>query len=181
MHTVSVGAVQHRECNSAHAVNASVMQGPRQDAGCDAKRVNVGVRIATAIYCYAHQAGAGTKVIVSGLRREEEVLQLSGVDYMVIPEKIVQKMAGQGTLQGYNDGLTAATSDDDAGGVPVLSQALADRTEFRPEEVADVSEKDFEAELGMAGLELLRDRVNDDCAAADKVASLVRQVVVARE
>lgn len=158
-----------------------MVQGPRQDAGCDAKSVNVGVRIATAIYCFAHQAGAGTRVVASGLRKEEEVLQLAGIDYMVIPKKIVEKMAGQGTLQGYNDGLTAATSDDDAGGMPVLSQALADKTEFRAEEVADVSEKDFEQELGMAGLELLQDKVNDDCAAADKVAGLVGHIVVARE
>jgi transaldolase len=154
--------------------------GPRQDAGCDSTAVNVGVRVATAIYCYAHQHGA-TKVIVSGVRKQSEALQLSGVDYMVVPSKIASQMEGQGTLQGYNDGFTGISVTDDSSGIPVLTEELAKATEFRVEEVADVSESDFERELGMAGLELLQARVKADCASVETVAEFLSHLVVARE
>lgn len=154
--------------------------GPRQDAGCDSTSVNVGVRMATAIYCYAHQQGE-TKVIISGVRKENEVLQLAGVDYMVVPSIIANQMESQGTLRGYNDGFSAASVPDYSGGMPVLTEELAATTEFRADEVADVSEQDFDSELGMAGLQLLQSKVQGDCASVEKVAELLSHVVVARE
>jgi hypothetical protein len=132
------------------------------------------------MYCFAQQQGGVTKIIVSGLRTPEEVLQLSGIDYMIIPEKIVNKMRSQGTLQGYNDGLSAMP-EHDSSGLPVLSDKFVQAHEFRPQDIADVDEEHFASELGMAGLELLESKVQGKCADAEKVAALMANLVFSRE
>ena len=156
------------------------LQGPRQDAGGDGK-INVGVRTAESIYCYAQQQGGKTRVIVAGLRKQEEALQLSGIDYMVMPATIADKLRKQSTLQGYNDGFSATANETDANTIPQLSASYVKQHEFDDREVADVDEKEFESELGMAGLDLLDNKLLADVKAANKVSELVRTVVVARE
>lgn len=156
------------------------MQGPRQDAGGSAD-VNVGVRTASAIFSYAQQQGGHTRVIVAGLRKSSEAIQLSGIDYIIAPAEIVKKLQQQSTLQGYNDGLSATAPSGDATAIPQLSADFVRAFEFSAQEVEDVDEQHFDAELGMAGHELLTEKVQDDVAAAEKVSKLVKQVVVARE
>jgi hypothetical protein len=95
------------------------MQGPRQDAGLQSK-VNMGVRTSTAIYNYAQQQGAATRIVVTGLRKADEVLALSGVDYMIVSQSVCKQLADRATLDGYNDGLAANTAVDDCG-IPALT------------------------------------------------------------
>ena len=173
--------LRRQVCSAAACLDGlACAQGPRQDAS-GVSKVNVGVRTAAAIYTYAQQQGARTKVIAAGLRKPEEVLALSGIDYMIMPSEIVRKLENQSTLQGYNDGFTASQVEDDYADMPKLSDKYVQAHKFRPEEVDDVDEKHFSEELGMAGMDLLQSKVSDDIAAADRVCELIRNVVVARE
>lgn len=98
-------------------------QGPRQDAGLQAS-INMGVRTTAAIYNYAQQQGSPTRIVVTGLRTADEVLALSGVDYMIVSETVSKQLAERGTLDGYNDGLAATASVDDCG-IPALTPESA--------------------------------------------------------
>lgn len=104
------------------------MQGPRQDAGLQTS-VNMGVRTSAAIYNYAQQQGSSTRIVVTGLRTAEEVLALSGVDYMIVSERVCKKLADRGTLDGYNDGLAADQSQADCG-IPALTPEAAMTVRF---------------------------------------------------
>lgn len=156
-------------------------QAPRQDAGGDSSGINVGARAAAAMYAYAQQQGGVTKVIVAGLRKADEAIALSGVDYMIMPSDVSDKLRKQSTLQGYNDGLSAASSTEGTAGVPVLSVEAVAAREFKAQDVADVDEAHFAAELGMAGVDLLQSKLADDIAAVAKVAALMENMAIARE
>ena len=108
---------------SARLSYMRAMQGPRQDAGLQTS-VNMGVRTTAAIYNYAQQQGSSTRIVVTGLRKADEVLALSGVDYMIVSESVCKQLAERGTLDGYNDGLAADQSMEDCG-IPSLTPEAA--------------------------------------------------------
>jgi hypothetical protein len=74
------------------------LQGPREDAGT-ASPVNVGVRLAAAMYDFTRQFGAGTKIVMTGIRSMEEAVQLSGADYLVLSDKLQAQLSSADTLQ----------------------------------------------------------------------------------
>jgi transaldolase len=155
------------------------LQGPRQDAGL-VSNINMGVKTATAIYSYAQQQQSATRIVVTGLRKAEEVVALSGIDYMIVPGEIAKQLASRGTLDGYNDGLSAAAATEGSG-IPMLSPEMAKELELSEQVVSGLSEKQFEEEMGMAGLDLLNDRLAGDCKVAERVESMLMSMVVARE
>lgn len=99
------------------------MQGPRQDAGLQSN-VNMGVLTTSAIYNYAQQQGSSTRIVVTGVRTADEVLALSGVNYMIVSESVCRQLAERGTLDGYNDGLAASADVQDCG-IPALTPEAA--------------------------------------------------------
>lgn len=46
---------------------------------------------------------------------------------------------------------------------------------------AALNERQFSAEMGMAGLQLLNDKLEGDCKGAERVEKLLMSMVVARE
>ncbi|NJR42378.1 MAG: hypothetical protein HC767_06660 [Akkermansiaceae bacterium] len=78
------------------------------------------MRTTATIYNYAQQQGSSTRIVVTGLRTADEVLALSGVDYMIVSESVCKQLAQRGTLDGYNDGLAADKSVEDCG-IPALT------------------------------------------------------------
>jgi transaldolase len=86
--------------------------------------INMGVRTTAAIYNYAQQQGSSTRIVVTGLRKADEVLALSGVDYMILSDSVCKQLAESGTLHGYNDGLAADTSVSHCG-IPALTPEAA--------------------------------------------------------
>jgi hypothetical protein len=157
------------------------LQGPRQDAGCSSE-ANVGVRTAATAYTFAQREGAQppSRIVVIGVRKATEAKLLSGLDYMILPDNVQAQLQAEATLQGYNDGLSAAASVDDLG-VPALSRAVVEGYEFRDEEIAEVEEAAFDDELGMAGRELLREKLGRDRERVEQVVSMLGHVAVARE
>lgn len=177
----------HREAARRRARSralSDLVQGPRQDAG-GASAANVGVRTAATAYTFAQREGDGdagtTRVVVVGVRTPAEALQVSGVDYMVLPDSVQQQLRSTATLQGYNDGLSAAARDSDGAGVPALSRAAVEAYEFSDREVAELTADTFQDEMGMAGQALLREQLARDSEAASRVSSMICSVVVARE
>lgn len=155
------------------------LQGPRQDAGL-VSDINMGVKTTAAIYSYAQQQGASTRIVVTGLRSADEVIALSGVDYMIVPEEIRKKLADRGTLDGYNDGLSA-DEPTEGSGIPMLSPEAAKTMALHEKVEAALSEKEFDEEMGMAGRDLLDEKLAGDCKNVERVEGLLMSMVVARE
>eukprot|EP00892_Ulva_mutabilis_P007282 jgi/Ulvmu1/4926/UM203_0005.1 len=155
--------------------------GPRQDAG-GAGDINMGVRTVATAYALAQRAGGDTRVIAMGLRTADEALALSGVDYMIVPDEVSAALAAQATLAGYNDGLSAAVGAGGGGGaaVPALDAAAVAAADV-PDAAAAGSAAELQADMDMAGSELLARKVAADAEAAGRVEELLCSVVVARE
>jgi hypothetical protein len=149
------------------------------------------VRTASNAYLFAQrEAGGGgggtacgdaTRVVVVGVRKAAEAKLLSGVDYMILPDTVQRQLQAEATLQGYNDGFSAADTGS-SGGVPALNRAAVEAAEFRAGDVAEVSGAEaFQEALGMAGAALLRERLARDSEAAGQIVTMLGHVVVARE
>jgi len=158
-------------------------KGPRQDAGGDDSGINVGVRLAKAMYDYTRQFGAGTRIVMTGIRTIDEALQLSGADYLIIPETIQAKLKSATTLQGYNDGFTAVTSsDDDDEFSPALTSHDASRHVFTRDELGELTdEEQFNEKLGMAGRDLLESQIDAASKNADRISELLGNFATSRE
>ena len=66
------------------------------------------------------------------------MVQLSGVDYLVVGPRVLKALGEGATLEGYNDGLSA-TVDEAPALVPALSVERAGRYEFSPVELEEVT------------------------------------------
>lgn len=96
----SVDLLTALHVDAVHPCNPGLLvQGPREDAGGGSSSVNVGARLASAMYDFTRQFGAGTRIVMSGIRTVEEALQLSGADYLVLSDKLQAKLAAEETLQ----------------------------------------------------------------------------------
>ena len=82
-------------------------------------------------------------------------------------------------VQGYNDGLSANVSMDDRDEMPVLSPESAAGFHFKEGEVMDFSRAEFEAELGLAGAELLAGSLEDAVVSTNRLALFVESFAVA--
>lgn len=140
----------------------------------------MGVRTAAAAYALAQRGGGGTRLVAMGLRTADEALALSGIDYMIVPDDVSAALAAQATLAGYNDGLSAAAPSGGAATVPALDSAAVAAANL-PELAAATSAEGLQAEMGMAGVELLEKKIAADREAAARVEELLSNFVVARE
>lgn len=76
------------------------------------------------IYNYVRQYHPKTKVMASGIRTKDDVLALVGVDYLVLPRKVLLELSASPTVSGYNDGLHALDTNEE-GATVALSQETA--------------------------------------------------------
>jgi len=70
---------------AAHAANASAMS-------VFAHPSNGGTELARRVCCFLRQQHSATKVIAQGLRSREDVLALSGCDYLIVPPHVMREM-----------------------------------------------------------------------------------------
>ena len=112
---------------------------------------NPGLPLVKKVYNYIHNLGKDTKLIASGMRSKKETLSLAGCDFLVVGEQILNSLAKTSTLEGYNDGLHAAGSDD-CGMKAAMSPDQAASAEV---ERVTVAACNFEDALGLIGTDLL--------------------------
>ena len=62
--------------------------------------------------------------MASGIRTKDDVLALCGVDYLVVPNKVLQDLSASPTVVGYNDGLHALDTNEE-GSTAALSMESA--------------------------------------------------------
>lgn len=83
-----------------------------------------------------------------------DAMALAGVDFLVVGDKVLGELGATATMQGYNDGLKAAGSDDFTVAAR-LSDVGAKQAAFADDDIRPMSEADFRDRLGLAGQELL--------------------------
>ena len=157
-------------------------EGPREDramamAGYGAPPINPGIPLVKKIYDHIHQKGSKTKLIASGMRSKDEVLALSGCDYLVVGPQVLNALKSTSTLDGYNDGLHASTQDFESL-EPELSPEKASES---PVENIDTSQSNFVNYLGMMGKELLEGTVQRLVEDAERLEPILLNTVSGQE
>lgn len=87
------------------------------------------------------------------LRLHADVMACSGADFLLVPTKVLTELALTPTSAGYNDGLRAAATADDAEG-PALSPNAAEKSGVQ--QVSPVTEGVFNDGLDMMATDLLK-------------------------
>eukprot|EP00887_Chlorella_sp_A99_P006023 scaffold27.g6023.t1 len=128
-------------------------------AGYGTEDINPGLLLVEKLYCYCKRYHPKTLVMASGLRSKQEALALAGCDFLVVGPKVLKSLSQMSTLEGYNDGLRSVDPNMQEL-APQLSPSIAQRYEFNPDDLAAVTESDFNAQLGMAAQELLAEGVH---------------------
>ena len=81
-------------------------------AGYGGAPVNPGLLLVAKLWAYCRTHAPGTRVMASGIRTPEEAKALAGVDFLVLGPKVMAALAASTTLEGYNDGLSAAEEEN---------------------------------------------------------------------
>lgn len=164
-------------------------KGPRQAAmavqDAYSELENPGLLLVQDLYCFVKKYCPKTLIMASGLRSKQEALRLAGCDYLVVGPRVLEALAATSTLEGYNDGLHASTegvtSEDEEGFRPILTQELADATDFSPRELAELDEDLFLDRLGPAGETLLNDGLTRLRGDAERLEELLQSVASGQE
>ena len=127
--------------------------GPREDSGL-VSSVDPGLLLIERCYNFCHKHHPKTKVMAAGVRSKDDALALAGCDFIVLSPKIMERLAGTATADGYNDGLQAAASGLEL--QAALSEDGAAAAEFSGGDLAAASSEDaFLADMGDCGRDLL--------------------------
>ncbi|GAX80172.1 hypothetical protein CEUSTIGMA_g7610.t1 [Chlamydomonas eustigma] len=139
--------------------------GPRQDAAGQSS-VDPGRLLVEQVYNYTKKFHPKTKVMASGIRTKEDAMALSGVDYLVVSSKVIAELSAVPTAAGYNDGLQAMGSVDEGMDV-AFSLEAAQRCGIQM--MPSIDKKTFNADLGIAGEELLRQSLQQQVDQAEQI------------
>lgn len=61
--------------------------GPREDSGC-ISTVDPGVSLVEQMYNYVKQYHPSTRIMATAIRTKDDAMALSGLDYLVVPQKV---------------------------------------------------------------------------------------------
>ena len=99
--------------------------------------------------------------MASGLRSKAEAVALAGCDFLVVGPKVLAALSAAPTLEGFNDGLSAAAGTPAPSVAPRLTPAFAAAYEFAPGEATPpADEAEFLERLGVSGRDLLAEGVS---------------------
>jgi hypothetical protein len=109
-----------------------------------AKEDDPAVRLVAQCYNYMKKYNHKTQVIVSGIRKKEDALAVAGIDYLIIPSRIIYQLQCSPTYEGYNDdihGGSAAAGTENT--FRRLSIKTAEAATFDPADAGPVAEAAF--------------------------------------
>ncbi|URD82673.1 Transaldolase [Musa troglodytarum] len=116
---------------------------PELDAICR-KGEDPGLELVAKAYNYIHKYGHKSKLMVAAIRNKQDIFSLLGVDYMILPLKI---------LQSLKESITYP--DEKYSFVRKLSPSSAMTYNFSQEELVNWDEASFSSAMGPASKELL--------------------------
>ena len=72
--------------------------GPREDSGC-VSAVDPGLALVTEMYNYIKQYHPRTRIMATAIRTAADATALSGLDFMVVPQKVLMSLARAWALE----------------------------------------------------------------------------------
>ncbi|KAG1680202.1 hypothetical protein FOA52_000316 [Chlamydomonas sp. UWO 241] len=73
---------------------------------------DAGIKLVQQISAYVHKHHPSkTAVMASGVRTKDDALRLSGVNYMILPSRVIAELSATPTTTGYNDGWCFCEDD----------------------------------------------------------------------
>ncbi|EFJ46559.1 hypothetical protein VOLCADRAFT_81816 [Volvox carteri f. nagariensis] len=72
--------------------------GPREDSGAPTS-YDPGLELVKELYCYGRRFHPKTKIMATSLRNRKDVLELAGVDYLVLPGRVMRQLEQLATDQ----------------------------------------------------------------------------------
>ncbi|GLC41793.1 hypothetical protein PLESTB_001701800 [Pleodorina starrii] len=143
--------------------------GPRELAGVPSS-YDPGMELVKELYCYGRRFHPKTKIMAAGLRSRKDVMDLAGVDYLVLPGRLMSQLEQVATDQGYNDGLSAV--EGSSGVEAALTTAVAAARVMHKWE--PLTEESWRSGLGLAASELLDSTLKRRCRDMDELLVLLK-------
>jgi len=103
-----------------------------------------GIALATKAFNYIHKHGHKSKLVAAAIRNKQDIFSLLGIDYIIVPLKILQSLKDSKTLP-----------DDKYSFVRRLSPNAAQAYNFTAEELVKWDQATFASAIGPAAEELL--------------------------
>lgn len=103
-----------------------------------------GIDLATKAFNYIHKHGHKSKLMAAAIRNKKDIFSLLGIDYIIVPLKILQSLKDSKTLP-----------DDKYSFVRRLSPNAAQTSNFTAEELVKWDQATFASAIGPAAEELL--------------------------
>ncbi|GIL89815.1 hypothetical protein Vretimale_16497 [Volvox reticuliferus] len=144
--------------------------GPREDSGTPSS-YDPGLELVKELYCYGRRFHPKTKIMASSLRNRKDVLELAGVDYLVLPGRLMKQLEQVSTDQGYNDGLHAA--EGSTGVEPGLTTAVASASDVQKWQ--PLTEDSWRSGLGLAATQLLESTLQQRCKDMNELVALLQE------
>eukprot|EP00850_Spirogloea_muscicola_P006393 SM000030S11402 [mRNA] locus=s30:521344:524822:+ [translate_table: standard] len=122
-----------------------------------------GISLVTKAFNYVHKHGHRTKVMASAIRNKQDVFSLLGVDYLVVPVKVLQSLKD-----------SAADSGEGA----AFTRCLNPSTSMAPgkAEPSAWTEERFLSELGLCSKELLQASLESELQQSQRVADFFAKI-----